>query len=114
MAEKKVKIKCKPEGRPDMWIPEKESLIEFIKDRKLEYIHHFNKPRGNFILGCDYREVDVIADINRASRLAIFTTPTANMGHSLALVFGDYDKGEQEKLECYDIGSLEIDNLEII
>lgn len=107
------KIKVQKEGRPDMWIPEKESLINFIKGKKLKQIHNFI-PSGFMILGADHNVKGVINDINKAVRLAIFTNPHHNMGHSMALIFGDFDKGEKERLECYDIGKITEEDLEII
>jgi hypothetical protein len=99
------KIKVKPEGRKDMWIPEKDSLISYIKAKKLKKIHNFI-PTGMMMLGADHDVESVIEDIQRASRMAVFTDSSANMGHSLALIFGDYEKGDKEKLECFDIGKL--------
>ena len=51
------------------------------------------------MLGADHGVESVLEDIDRAGRLAIFTDPTLNMGHSLALVF-------ESKLKCYDIGKI--------
>ena len=95
---KQIKLKVKPEGREDVYIPEKESLKAFIKSRKLKKIHNFI-PSGMMILGADHEVKCVMIDIDKADRLAIFTDPTANMGHSLALIY-------QNKLECYNIGKI--------
>ena len=97
------KIKAKAEGRDNIWIPEKTTLKEFIKSRKLEQIHNFI-PSGMMILGADHDVDSVLADIDRADRLAIFTDETANMGHSLALIY-------KERLECYDIGEIKKDDI---
>ena len=56
------------------------------------------------MLGADHDVKSVLKDIDRADRLAIFTDPNANMGHSLALIF-------KEKLECYDIGGVNVKDL---
>ena|ERR1035437_4969623 len=106
------KIKVKPEGRKNMWEAEKTSLKEFIKSRKLKTIHNFI-PSGMMILGADHEVKSVLADIDRSSRNAVFTDDTLNMGHSMALIFGDYKKGDKEKLECYNIGEIKLDDLEI-
>lgn len=100
------KVKVKPEGRKNIWIPEKNSLKSFIRARKLKKIHNFI-PSGMMMLGADHDVKSVLQDIDRADRLAIFTDETANMGHSLSLIF-------KEKLECYDIGAIEEKDLEII
>ncbi len=108
-----MKLKVQPEGRKDMWIPEKASLKEFIKSRKLKKIHNFI-PTGMMMLGADHDVASVMKDIDRASRMAVFTEPSANMGHSLALIFGDADNGDVEKLECFDIGKIKKEDLELV
>jgi len=99
-----MKIKVKKEGRPNVFIPEKDDLIKFIKDKKLKKIHNFI-PSGFMVLGADHDVKSVLEDINRAERLAIFTD-NSNMGHSLSLIY-------KNKLECYDIGKMKEDDLEI-
>jgi hypothetical protein len=98
-----MKIKVTKEGRVGIFIPEKKSLKVFI--RKLKQIHNFI-PTGMMMLGADHDVKSVMEDIDRSERLAIFTDPTANMGHSLALIY-------KEKLECYDIGKITEEDLEI-
>jgi len=100
-----MKIKCKPEGRNDIYIPEKESLKKYIKSLNLEAIHNF-VPSGMIMIGADHDVESVLQDIDVADRLAIFTNPGANMGHSMALI-------TDEKLECYDIGRLIKEDLKI-
>ena len=102
-----MKIKVKPEGRKDIWlVTDKESLINYIKSLNLKEIHNF-VPNGMFILGADHSVESVIGDITNAdeARVAVFTDKNANMGHSLAIA--------QNRLDCYDIGPITIDNLEI-
>lgn len=111
-AVKRVTLAVKPEGRPDMWIPEKESLIVFVKSRNLEQIHNFI-PSGMMMIGADHSVESVLEDIERSSRAAVFTNPSHNMGHSLALIFGNADNGDNEKLECYDIGRITVDQLSV-
>jgi len=105
------KIQVKPEGRKNIWIPTKDSVKMFIKSKGWKTIHNF-VPSGFMMIGADHTIKDVLEDINRASRLAIFTD-NSNMGHSLALIFGDYEKGDKEKLECYNIGKILLSDLEI-
>ena len=99
-----MQIKAKKEGRPNIYVPERESLVNFIKGKKLEAIHNFI-PAGNMILGADHSVESVLGDIERADRMAIFTDD-ANMGHSLALIY-------KEKLECYDIGKINKDDINL-
>ena len=100
-----MKLIVKPEGREGIYIPEKENLKKFIKSRKLEAIHNFI-PSGFMVIGADHAVKEVLEDVNRAKRLAVFTDPHANMGHSLALIY-------QNKLECYDIGKITKEDLEV-
>jgi len=99
------KIKVKPEGRKDIWIPEKESLKQYIKAKRFTYIHNII-PSGNFMVGADHEVNSVFRDIDKAERLAIFTDTTMNYGHSLALV-------NYNRLEIYDIGEIKMKYLEI-
>lgn len=99
------KIKCKKEGRENIYIPEKESLKDFIKSRKLKQIHNFI-PISTMTLGADHDVKSVLEDIDKADRLAVLTNENANMGHSLALI-------TKEKLECYDIGEIKKSDLVI-
>jgi hypothetical protein len=92
------KIKAKAEGRENIWIPEKESLKAWIKNKKFEQIHNFI-PSGNIILGADHSVESVLKDIDNADRIAVFTNGVGNMGHALSII-------KDEKLECYDIGEL--------
>ena len=100
-----MKIKCKPEGRENIYVPEKASLKQFIKGRKLKKIHNF-VPLDKIMLGADHPVESVLKDIDEADKLAIFTDPEQIMGHSLALI-------KDEKLECYDIGTIKKSDLAI-
>lgn len=107
-----VKLKVKPEGRKDMWVPEKESLKSFIRARKLKKIHNFI-PSGFMMIGADHDVKSVLADVDRSSRAAVFTE-NQNMGHSLALIFGKAENGDKEELEFYDIGKITKEDLQIL
>lgn len=101
-----MKIKVKAEGRKDVWlVADKQSLIDYVKSLNLEVIHNF-KPGGMFILGADHSVESVLSDIQDAERIAVFTDKHHNMGHSLAIA--------DTRLECYDIGELTPDNLEVV
>lgn len=111
---KKVKIKAKPEGRKDVWIPEKDSLREFILSKKLEAIHNFI-PTGGMIIGADHEVESVLKDIDDEERLAIFTSKSHNMAHSLAIIKTTDSNGKviPERLEMYDIGEITLDDIEL-
>lgn len=93
-----MKIKVTPEGRKDIYIPEKESLKAWIKAKKLKQIHNFI-PSGFMIIGADHDVKSVLEDIDRAERIALTLGESQNMGHNLALI-------ENNKLECYDLGEI--------
>lgn len=100
-----MKIKAQPEGRDGIYIPDRESLIEWIRAQHFEDIH--NLITGGIMLGADHSPESVIADIQKADRLAITTGKhwRENMRHALALIFG-------RKLELYDIGEITPDMIE--
>lgn len=102
-----MRIKVKPEGRQDIYIPEKESLKVWIKSKNFEKIHNFI-PGSGFILGADHEVEGVLEDIDNAERIAlcILSNSTANIGHELSIIADD-------KLELYDIGKLTEEDLEI-
>jgi hypothetical protein len=102
-----MKIKVKPEGREDVWIPEKESVKQFILDKKLDPIHNF-VAGGSMVIGADHDQKSVLEDIDKAERLAILTGSAqgGNLGHALALIINN-------KLEMYDIGEITEKDLEI-
>ena len=59
-----MKIKCRPEGRENLYIPEKESLKEFIRSKKFKRIHNFVLS-GNLILGANYSIKEVFRKIDK-------------------------------------------------
>lgn len=101
-----MKLKVTVEGRKDIWIPNRESLKQFIKSKDFEMIHNFIPTRG-MIIGADHDVASVLTDVDNGDRFAVFTDPLANMGHSLAII-------KNEKLECYNIGKISKDDLEIL
>lgn len=99
------KIEVKKEGRKDAWLPEKKSLISWIKSKNFEKIHNF--IQGGFgLIGADHEVDSVIEDIKKADRVAIFTDPEINIRHSMAII-------KEEKLEMYDVGEIKITDLDI-
>lgn len=99
------KLKVIKEGRKGIYIPEKESLRDFIKARKLKWIHNFI-PTSTMMLGADHHVGSVLSDIDKADRVAVFTNPKENMGHSLALIIDN-------ELQIYDIGKIKESELKI-
>ncbi len=100
-----MKIKVKPEGRENIWLPEKESLKAYIKSRNLDKIH--NCPAGSFMIMADHPVESVLREIDNNEKVAVFTDINMNMSHSLAII-------KNNKLEMYDIGELTLNDIEII
>lgn len=102
------KIRVTPEGRTGVWIPEKESLKSFIRSKGWSAIHNF-RPMSSMMIGADHSTESVLDDIDRAERLAVLTdgTERTNLGHALSLII-------QDRLECFDIGKLTSDDLEVL
>ena len=100
-------IKCKPEGRPEIYIPEKESLKEWIKFKGFKQIHNFI-PGGMMLIGADHSVESVLEDIDNSDRIALVTGKQAgtNIGHELAIILNN-------RLEMYDIGKITPDDLEV-
>lgn len=95
-----MKIKVTPEGRDGVWIPEKESLVDFLTEYDAEYIHNFIQG-GNTFLGCDWEKQTVIDRVRSADRLAVLTGDSwrNNMRHALSVILVN-------KLYMFDIGEL--------
>jgi hypothetical protein len=100
-----MKIKVKPEGRPNVWLPDRKSLKDFIVSRNFVEIHNFI-PTGSMFIGANHSVKSVLQDIDDAERLAVFTDDS-NMKHALAII-------RAEKLEIYDIGKIKKSDLIII
>jgi hypothetical protein len=101
-----MKIKCIPEGRKDIYVPDKESLKQWIKSKDFKQIHNFKT--GGMMIGADHDVDSVLEDIDNSERLALVIGKQAgqNFGHSLAIV-------QNNRLELYDIGKITEDDLEI-
>lgn len=103
-----LKIKVKPEGREDIYIPEKESLKAWIKSKGFKQIHNFI-PGGMMFIGADHSVESVLEDIDKGERVALVTGQHsgANIGHELAIIYNN-------KLEVYDIGKITKEDIELI
>lgn len=102
-----MKIKVKPEGRKDVYIPEKESLKKWIRSKKFKQIHNFI-PGGMMIVGADHDVKGVLEDIENSELLVlcILSNHNAQMGHELSVI-------RNNKLEVYDIGRLTEEDLDL-
>jgi len=100
-----TKIKVKPEGRNGLWIPEKESVIDFLNNFNDTHIHNM-LPNGGTILGCDFSKEETIKQIKESERLAIATGSAlvTNMQHALAVIIDN-------KLSLFNIGEIEESDL---
>lgn len=96
-------IAVTPEGRPDVWIPDRASLKEWIVAKNFESIHNFKTSVPGMALGANHEVASVLSDIDAAERLALLTGEArlGNMNHALALIMPG------ERLELFDIGDVE-------
>lgn len=110
-----MKIKCKPEGREDVYIVEdRESLKAWIKSKNFKAIHNFVNPGMGMFIGADHNVESVLQDIDNADRIGLCTgvNSAGQMGHELSLIMGNEKVGF--KLEVYDVGKITKDDLEIL
>jgi len=103
-----MQIKAKKEGRDGIYIPEKESLKDFIKNLGIKKIHNFI-PSRMMMLGADHSLESVLIDIDNSDRLAILTGNNFrnNMNHALSII-------KNNKMEMFDIGEIKDQDIEII
>lgn len=96
-----MKILVIPEGRDDIWVPDPDSLIAWIKEQNLDYIHNFITELPGMFIGADHELDNVIDDIQNGERLALTTGDVwkSNMKHALSIV-------KDNKLQLYDIGEI--------
>lgn len=101
-------MKCRvvSEGRPDVWLVEKDDLKAFITSRELEVVHNF-KANPLLMLGADHSVAGVMKDIDRADSVALLTgeAKRGNMGHALSMILNN-------ELELFDIGDLTEEDLD--
>ncbi len=102
-----MKIKVIPEGREGVYIPDKESLKAWIREKGWEEIHNFIPTSGMFV-GADHSTESVLEDIDTAERVALVleNAGSMNLGHALSII-------KNNKLEVYNIGKITSEDLEI-
>jgi hypothetical protein len=81
------KIKVSLEGRNNIFIPEKESLVDFIKKEKATTFHGMEKTSFGF-LGCDYNKEQVIQFIDNCDRVALLFIKDNIVDHPLRIIKG--------------------------
>lgn len=103
-----MKLKAKKEGRDGIYLPDKDSLKDFIRGKKIKTVHNFI-PLGNMIIGADHTVESVFKDIDAAERLAVLTGGAYrnNMRHALSLITNN-------EMQMYDIGEIKETDLEVV
>jgi hypothetical protein len=101
-----MKIEVTPEGRPNIYVPYRDSLIEWITAQEFEVIHNFMV--GGIMLGADHDPEGVIDDIKKADEVAITVGDMwrQNLKHALSVIANN-------KLELFDIGEITDADLKI-
>lgn len=102
------RLSVTPEGRPDIWLPTKDSLLSYIAFKAFEQIHCF-LPVNVALLGADWDVESVVKEIQHPDAVvAVFTNPNTNAGHSLAIT-----RSNPRGLKCFDIGPITHADLEV-
>jgi len=106
------RLSVTPEGRPDIWLPTKDSLLSYIAFKAFEQIHCFLPVNGALIgalIGADWDVESVVEEIQHPDAVvAVFTNPHTNAGHSLAI-----KRSNPPGLKCFDIGPITHADLEV-
>lgn len=99
-----MKIKVTPEGRKGVWIAEKDSVVDFLREYEGEQIHNYMP--GQIMLGADWDKASVIKKVHDAERLAVLTGESLqhNMRHALSVIVSN-------ELLMFDIGEITESNL---
>ena len=99
-------IRVEPEGREGVWLAERTSLKDWIVAQHFEEIHTW-VPVGGILLGAVHSVESVLADIDRASRIALVTSGDRAKSHALRLILpAEPPVHADEHLEMYDIGEV--------
>ena len=103
-----MKIKVKPEGRKGIYIPDKDSLKEWIIDKGFKEIHNFVNPGSGMFIGADHDVKSVLDDITEADRIGLVLDEAGsmNMGHALSII-------KDNHLDVFDIGKITEDDLDV-
>lgn len=102
-----MKINVKPEGREGVWIPNKDSLVDFLINYPDDEIHHYFA--GRIMIGADHTKESVVDDVKEADRLAILTGDalSSNLRHALSVITNN-------KLSMFDIGEIKESDLNVV
>jgi hypothetical protein len=105
-------IKVTPEGRPGVWLADRDSLKAWVVEKRFDRVHNFVQA-GGMLLGADHEVDSVIADIDAADRIAVLTGDAwrQNSRHALALIMPGTES-RPEHLEVYDVGEVTDADLE--
>lgn len=111
----RASIVVTPEGREDIYLPDRESLKGWITEQGFDAIHNFSAA-GPMVIGADHDVESVLADIDAAERVALLLGDQArgNLGHCLALVMPEGHDDLPERLEMYDIGEVTEADLSVL
>lgn len=100
-----MRIKVTPEGRDGVWLADKDSVVDFLRNYESDQIHNFIQAGGAFI-GIDMSKATVIKEVKASDRLGLLTGKALaeNMRHALSVITGN-------KLLMFDIGDITEKNL---
>lgn len=94
-----MKIKVASGGSDGIWIADKESVVEFLREYAFDEIHNY-MPASR-VLSADWNKDSVIKEVEDAERIAVLTgwALRNNMMHALLTI-------RNKKLLAFDIGEL--------
>ena len=98
-----MRIAVEPEGREGVFLPERRSLIDWLREHWPEPIHCFLGANNPVLIGADWSVEKVIAEVTRAERVALLTgeAKRGNMNHALAVIVDNelrmFDGGEVDE-----------------
>jgi len=102
-----MKIKVIPEGRPGIFLVEKQNILEWLKGYKKKEIHNI-LPSGAFMIGADWKKKQVVADIKRSEKIAVLIgeAQKKNFRHALSVIVDN-------ELKLFDIGEITEEDLDV-
>lgn len=104
---KDLKIDVSREGREDIFIPSRESLITWLRNKNFKEVPHMHS--GNHVMiGTDWSLNETIEMIGKGDKIGLLVgmRATKNMSHSLSVIY-------MRELHMFDIGAITEEDLDI-
>lgn len=101
------KLKVTAEGRPGIWLVEREEITKWVDGYDDDFIHNYKG--GRVMLGADWDKKSVVKCIMGSDKIAILTGAAQrnNLRHALSVITGP-------ELDMFDIGEITEADLQVI